>query len=164
MWPLVEPKLIQLIIYRKCLMQLLRWILVFIVTDKYGTTDFDSIENELVFAFMNGQDNKFERFFFIGGGADKDEYTDSLAMPANYDSPYVQIVHGQLGESSQLVGRRYRWWPSIYHAFKVVGRTAGKEPQVPITNKTIGVDKLKHTLTKIEKEKSFRCWINCNCV
>lgn len=127
----------------------------FIVTDQYGTTNYNSTENELVFAFMNGQDNKFERFFFIGGGADKDEYTDSLAMPANYDSPYVQIVHGQLGESSQLVGEGIRWWPSIYHAFKVVGRTAGKEPQVPITNKTIGVDKLKHTLTKIEKERAL---------
>jgi hypothetical protein len=127
----------------------------FVVTDKYGTTDFDSTENESVFAFMNGAQNKYERFFFIGGGQDKDEFAASLAMPSNYDSPYVHIVHGQLGEASQLVSEGIRWWPSIFHAYKVLGRTAGKQPQVPITNKTIGVDKLKHPLTKIEKERAL---------
>ena len=34
-------------------------------------------------------------------------------------------------------------------------RAAGKQPQVPITNKTIGADKLKHSLTKIEKERAL---------
>jgi len=104
---------------------------------------------------MNGAENKYERFLFIGGGQDKDEFVDSLAMPANYDSPHVHIVHGQLGEASNLVSEGIRWWPSIYHTCKIVGRTAGKEPQVPITNKTIGTDKLKHALTKIEKERAL---------
>ena len=127
----------------------------FILTDQYGTADYNSTENESVFAFMNSSQNKYERFLFIGGGQDKDEFTDSLAMPANYDSPYVHIVHGQLGEASQLVSEGYRYWPSVVHTFKIAGRTAGKEPQVPITNKSIGVDKLKHALTKIEKERAL---------
>lgn len=127
----------------------------FILTDQYGTTDYNSTENEAVFAFMNSAQNKYERFFFIGGGQDSDEYSASLAMPANYDSSYVHVVHGQLGEASNLVSEGFRFWPSLFTAFGVVGRTAGKEPQVPITNKTIGTDKLKHSLTKIEKERAL---------
>lgn len=127
----------------------------FILTDQYGTTDYNSTENEAVFAFMNSGQNKYERFLFIGGGQDSDEFTDSLAMPSNYDSPYVQIVHGQIGEASNLVSEGFRWWPSLVSAFSVVGRAAGKQPQVPITNKTIGADKLKHSLTKIEKERAL---------
>lgn len=127
----------------------------FVLTDKYGKDDYDSTENEAVFAFMNSAQNKYERFFFIGGGQDADEYSDSLSMPANYDSPYVHVVHGQIGEASNLVSGGFRFWPSLFTAFAVTGRTAGKEPQVPITNKTIGADKLKHSLTKIEKERAL---------
>lgn len=127
----------------------------FVLTDKYGKDDYNSTENEAVFAFMNSAQNKYERFFFIGGGQDADEYSDSLSMPANYDSPYVHVVHGQIGEASNLVSGGFRFWPSLFTAFAVTGRTAGKEPQVPITNKTIGVDKLKHSLTKIEKERAL---------
>ena len=127
----------------------------FILTDKYGKDDYNSTENEAVFAFMNSAQNKYERFFFIGGGQDADEYSDSLSMPANYDSPYVHVVHGQIGEASNLVSGGFRFWPSLFTAFAVTGRTAGKEPQVPITNKTIGADKLKHSLTKIEKERAL---------
>lgn len=127
----------------------------FVLTDKYGKDDYNSTENEAVFAFMNSAQNKYERFFFIGGGQDADEYSDSLSMPANYDSPYIHVVHGQIGEASNLVSGGFRFWPSLFTAFAVTGRTAGKEPQVPITNKTIGVDKLKHSLTKIEKERAL---------
>lgn len=127
----------------------------FVLTDKYGKDDYNSTENEAVFAFMNSAQNKYERFFFIGGGQDADEYSDSLSMPANYDSPYVHVVHGQIGEASNLVSGGFRFWPSLFTAFAVTGRTAGKEPQVPITNKTIGVDKLKHSLTKTEKERAL---------
>jgi len=127
----------------------------FVLTDKYGKDDYNSTENEAVFAFMNSAQNKYERFFFIGGGQDADEYSDSLSMPANYDSPYVHVVHGQIGEASNLVSGGFRFWPSLFTAFAVTGRTAGKEPQVPITNKTIGADKLKHSLTKIEKERAL---------
>lgn len=135
----------------------------FIIVDKYGTTGYDSTEIGLVKAHILNE-SKFKRFLFVGGGYDADEFTgadSSLAMGAYYNSPYVTVVHGGVGEASKATGDGFRYWPSIYTAAKVVGRIAGKEPQVPITEKTIGIDKLVHNLTKIEKERALDAGVLC---
>jgi hypothetical protein len=129
----------------------------FVVTDQYGVDGYDATENGAVLAHILN-DAKFKSNMFVGGGDNEDEFDGadgSLEMGAYFDSPYVTVVHGAVGEASQAVSEGFRYWPSIYTASKVVGRTAGKEPQVPITNKTVGVDKLVHNLSKIEKERAL---------
>lgn len=129
----------------------------FILCDQYGMTNYDSTYITAIQGFING-DSKFKRFLYVGGGADADEFSvadGSLAMGVYYNSPYVHVVHGQVGLASDSVSSGFRWWPSLYHAALYVGRTAGKQPQVPLTNKSLGVDKLKHSLTKAQQERAL---------
>lgn len=127
----------------------------FIITDKYGMTNYDAAENGLVAAHIN-LEAKFKHFLTIGGGEDESEFSvadGSLAMGVYYNSAYVRIVHGGLKEASKATGEGFRLWPSIYTTAKVVGREAGKAPQVPLTEKTLGIDGLKHNLSKKQKEQ-----------
>jgi len=129
----------------------------FIVTDQYGTDNYNATENGMVLSHILS-DAKFKSFMFVGGGDNEDEFSSSngsIAMAEYYDSPYVVVVHGSVGEASDAVSDGFRYWPSIYTTAKVVGRTAGRPPQVPVTNKSIGVDKLVHNLTKVQKEAAL---------
>jgi hypothetical protein len=129
----------------------------FILCDKYGMSNYDAAEVGLIVAHINSE-AKFKRFLFVGGGENEDEFDvadGSLAMAAYFNSPYQVVVHGGIGESSKAVGSGFREWPSIYTTAKVLGRVAGKEPQVPITEKTLGIDKLKHNLNKKQKEQAL---------
>ena len=56
---------------------------------------------------------------------------------------------------STALGIGYRWWGVMYNLCSIIGRTAGKEPQIPVTNKSIGVSKLKHQLTETDKKKAL---------
>lgn len=135
----------------------------FILVDKYGITGYDSTEIGLVKAHILNE-SKFKRFLFVGGGYDADEFSgadSSLVMGSYFNSPYVVVVHGGAGEASKVTGDGFRYWPSFYTTAKVLGRIAGKEPQIPITEKTIGVDKLVHNLSKIEKERALDAGILC---
>ena len=126
----------------------------FIICDQYGKDDYDSSEVSAITAFING-DSKFKRFLYVGGGADESEFSGadgSLAMGVYFNSAYVHVVHAQVGTATDSLAEGFRYWPSVYHAALMVGRTAGKEPQVPLTNKSLGVDRLKHSLTKAQQE------------
>lgn len=61
-----------------------------------------------------------------------------------------------MGTASSAVGDGYRWWDVMYNLCSIVGRCYGKAPQIPVTNKTIGVAKLKHRLTDDEIEKAIQ--------
>ena len=126
----------------------------FIICDQYGTDDYDSSEVTAITSFIVG-DSKFKRFLFVGGGADESEFDDSLGMGAYYNSPYVKVTHANVGLASDLTADGFRYWPSVYHAAVMLGRTAGKQPQIPLTNKSLGVDKLVHSLTKAQKERAL---------
>jgi hypothetical protein len=129
----------------------------FIITDLYGTTDYDHADITKILSFINST-SKFKRFLCVGGGANEDEFDSaggSLDMCAYYNSAYVHVVHGEYGLASDSLSEGFRWWPSVVHASLVLGRTAGKEPQVPLTNKSIGVDKLRHNPSKAQKERAL---------
>lgn len=129
----------------------------FIIIDQYGKNNYDSVESAAILAFING-DSSFKRFQFVGGGANEDEFTgtdSSLAMCSYFNSAYVHVVHAEIGLASSAVAEGFRYWPSMYHACLYLGRTAGKPPQVPLTNKTLGVDKLRHSPTKSQQEQAL---------
>lgn len=129
----------------------------FIIIDQYGTVNYDSSESDAIIEFING-DSKFKRFQYVGGGANEDEFSgvdSSLAMGAYFNSSYVNVVHAEIGLASDAVAGGFRYWPSLYHACLIIGRTAGKEVQVPSTNKSLGIDKLRHNLTKKQMEQAL---------
>jgi hypothetical protein len=129
----------------------------FILTDLYGVDDYDDADITKILSFINGS-SKFKRFLYVGGGSNEDQFDSSpgsLAMGAYYNSAYVHLVHGEYATASDSVPEGFRWWPSVCHAALMLGRTAGKEPQVPLTNKSIGVDKLRHNPTKAQKERAL---------
>ena len=76
-------------------------------------------------------------------------------MAKGFNSELVQLVHGGAGMTSGITGIKTRWWGVMYNLCCILGRTAGKPPYIPVTNKTIGIDKLKHTLNDTEKTKAL---------
>lgn len=129
----------------------------FIITDIWGGDEYDSSEISAITTFILS-DSKFKRFLFFGGGADADEFdaTDGSVEIAEYfNSPYVHTVHGKMGLASSSVAGGFRFFPSGLHASTMLGRKAGKQPQVPLTNKSLGVDKLFDTLNKKQQERAL---------
>ena len=127
-----------------------------IITDQYGQTNYNSSLNQVVFAY-NASKAKFPGTVFVGLGEDKEDFTTlSLAGAKSLDSCLIAAVHGGVGTASSAVGDGYRWWDVMYNLCSIVGRCYGKAPQIPVTNKTIGVAKLKHRLTDDEIEKAIQ--------
>jgi len=129
----------------------------FILCDQYGEDDYNSAEVSAITSFINNE-SKFKRFLYVGGGANEDEFTSadgSLAMGAYFNSSYVHVIHGEVGLASDQVSGGFRYFPSMLHAAFMVGRTAGKQPQIPSTNKSLGIDVLRHSLTLKQQEKAL---------
>lgn len=129
----------------------------FVLTDKYGTANYQNADLAKVVAH-NLSDAKFQSLLFYGGGKDSAEFSatnGSIDQATYFNSAYVHVVHADVGTATTSLGEGFRRWPSFIHASFVLGRTAGKEPQVPVTNKTIGVDKLYHSLSKKDKERAL---------
>lgn len=129
----------------------------FILCDQYGTTNYKSSEMSAITSWVLN-DSLWKRFTYVGGGKDSTQFstTDgSLDMGAHFNSSYVHVVHSDVGLASSSVSSGFRRWNTSYHAALYVGRTAGKQPQVPITYKSLGVDKVYHEPTKAEKERAL---------
>lgn len=86
---------------------------------------------------------------------DDEVLSTSLALANHFNSPYACVVHGGVAMATNANGIGYRWWGPYYNMCAVLGRTAGKAPQIPVTNKTIGVLKVKHQLTDSEKKQAL---------
>lgn len=125
----------------------------FIMTDQFGD-NADSALNSQVLAHINSQ-AKYTHFMFVGGYDDSANFSKSIDLAKGFNSEVVQLVHGGAGMTSGITGVKTRWWGVMYNLCCVLGRTAGKPPYIPVTNKTIGVDKLKHTLNDTEKKKAL---------
>lgn len=125
----------------------------FIMTDQFGN-NADSALNRQVLAHINSQ-AKYTHFMFVGGYDDSANFSKSIDLAKGFNSEVVQLVHGGAGMTSGITGVKTRWWGVMYNLCCVLGRTAGKPPYIPVTNKTIGVDKLKHTLNDTEKKKAL---------
>lgn len=126
----------------------------FCFTDQYGA-NANSTLNQAYIKHMN-MDAKFQHFFFIGGYGKQSEYTQSIALAQGFDSPNIQLVHGDVQLTSDIAGSKYRNWTVMYNLCCLLGRTAGKQPFIPVTNKTIGVDKVVHVLSESEKTKALK--------
>lgn len=125
----------------------------FIMTDQFGD-NADSALNSQVLAHINSQ-AKYTHFMFVGGYDDSANFSKSIDLAKGFNSEVVQLVHGGAGMTSGITGVKTRWWGVMYNLCCVLGRTAGKPPYIPVTNKTIGIDKLKHTLNDTEKKKAL---------
>lgn len=99
---------------------------------------------------------KFKHFVWVGAYADKSDFTKSLTLAKGFDNCYVQCVHDGAGLASTSVGEGYRWFGVMYTLASMVGRLSGKPPYVPLTGKTLGIDKLKHVLSEPEQEKAIK--------
>lgn len=125
-----------------------------VMTDQIGTNAL-SVANKSIIAHRN-LDAKFDKFVFIGAYDSRANYEASLAYAKQANNAYVCIVHGGIGTASDMVASKIRWWGVFYNLCQVVGRTAGKPPYVPITNKTIGGDKLQMIPNEKEMEKAVK--------
>lgn len=125
-----------------------------VMTDQIGANAL-SAANKAIIAHRN-LDAKFDKFVFIGAYGSRANYEASLAYAKQANNAYVCIVHGGIGTASDMVASKIRWWGVFYNLCQVVGRTAGKPPYVPITNKTIGGDKLQMIPNEKEMEKAVK--------
>lgn len=129
----------------------------FILSDKYGTTDYDSASVGAIQSHIETE-AKYDKYMFYGGGKDSTEFsaTDgSLDQAAYFDSNKVIVVHGDAKKASSISATGFRQWETIYKAARVLGRIAGQEPQVPGTFKSIGIEGEVHALTDIQREQAL---------
>jgi len=130
----------------------------FVFTDIHGTNAYNDDKITKLIAHINNT-AKFKKQLFIGAGEDEGEFPDSLTAAQELDSSRVCVVHGGVGMPSNALGVGYRWWGVMYNLCSILGRTAGKAPQVPVTNKSIGVSKLKHQLNDTDKKKALNAGV-----
>lgn len=147
-------------------------------TEVYGATDFDkairqvrNLDNAFFLATRYGEDAlglsnfkildflnndaKYEKLMYVGGGVDSTKFDSgagsSVDTATTFDSDRVVVVHGG-AKKAPRTGQGFKIKSQFYKTATVLGRTAGLEPQVPITLKTIGIDGEVHALEEEEQE------------
>lgn len=125
----------------------------FCIIDQFGT----NANSSLVKSYMahNSTEAKFTHFLFVGGYDSKADFDKSCKLAQGFNSDTVCLVHGAAGMQSAF-GNRLRWYGVMYNLCAIVGRTAGKAPYIPVTNKSIGIDKLMHSPSDAEAEKAIK--------
>jgi hypothetical protein len=122
-----------------------------------------SAANNKILSYVQNTSTFTEKCLYIGGGYNQNEFsrpstTDgSLQIASYYNNALTVVVHSGVKVPGQLTssGLGYRMLPSLYHAAMVCGRTAGLEPQVPVTYKTIRISGLVHELKKSQREQAL---------
>ena len=132
----------------------------FLLVDKYGltVTTTDAAYVAKLFAHVKDADTYFNKTLIVGGGKDEVEFsasTGSLDIAVYFNSNKAIVVHGSIKETTNQLSTGFRVWPSIVHAATILGRICGLQPQVPVTNKLIGVDGLSHNLKIKDQEKAL---------
>lgn len=128
-----------------------------IFTDQFGANANSTITKEII-THINFS-AKFDHFLYVGGYGESAKFKDSIALAQGFDSDKVQLIHGDAGINSSLSTLGYRWWTVMYTLAAVVGRVCGKAPYVPVTNKTIGIDRIKYTLSEDEKKQALKAGV-----
>lgn len=126
----------------------------FLLNDQYGSTNYDSAASSKMFVHLRDT-AKFMKFMVIGGGSDEDEWTatdGSIDIAEYFDDIHAIVVHSDIKERSQLLADGFRIWNTLIHSAYVIGRTAGLEPQIPVTNKWLSIDGVVHNMKKSDKE------------
>lgn len=148
-------------------------------TEDYKSTDIDDLLNAIsdvdynivftdqiedkansalqkkVIAHRNTQ-AKFDKFVYVGAYSTKAKFNDSLAIAKELNSQWIVAVHGGVATASDVTASKDRWWTVFYNLCQVIGRVSGKPPYIPVTNKTVGGDKLQHIPTEKELEKALK--------
>lgn len=126
----------------------------FVFTDQYG----DNANSAFTKAYIKHMnfDAKFPHQLFVGGYEVSADYSKSIELAQGFDSDHIILTHGDVGLASEIAPQKYRWWTVMYNLCAQLGRTAGKEPMIPVTNKSIGVDRVRHILTESEQVKALK--------
>lgn len=127
----------------------------FILCDKYGVDDYDDALVTKLVSHIKDPSTFYTKTLIIGAGQDEDDFETSLTIASSFDSNRVIAVHGSIKEVTNNLSGGYRVWPSIVHASVILGRICGLQPQIPITNKLIGVDGLTHNLKIKDQERAL---------
>ena len=117
-------------------------------------------ENDKILSYVLQNSTYTEKILFVGAGSNNNEFTrpsssdGSLQIAKYYNSAQVVAVHSGIKIPGVLSGSgvAFKYKSSLYHAALVCGRTAGLEPQVPVTYKDLRISGLQHELKKSERE------------
>lgn len=125
-----------------------------VILDQVGDNAY-SATTKAYLTHMNGA-AKFQHFLYVAGYDKGADFSKEIDLAKKFDSSFVQLVHGGAGVVSAFDAQKIRWWGVMYNLCAIVGRISGKPPYVPPTFKTIGVDRLQHSLTESEKKKALK--------
>jgi hypothetical protein len=125
-----------------------------VILDQVGENAY-SATTKAYLTHMNGA-AKFQHFLYVAGYDKGADFSKEIDLAKKFDSSFVQLVHGGAGVVSAFDAQKIRWWGVMYNLCAIVGRISGKPPYVPPTFKTIGVDRLQHSLTELEKKKALK--------
>lgn len=125
-----------------------------IFTDQYGASANGTITRKII-THLNFT-AKFDHFLYVGGYGEQAQFNDSLQLAQGFDSDKVILIHGDAGLNTEMSTTGYRWWTVMYMLAAVVGRVSGKPPYIPVTNKSIGIDRVKHILSEDDKKQALQ--------
>lgn len=125
-----------------------------VILDQVGDNAY-SATTKAYLTHMNGA-AKFQHFLYVAGYDKGADFSKEIDLAKKFDSSFVQLVHGGAGVVSAFDAQKIRWWGVMYNLCAIVGRISGKPPYVPPTFKSIGVDRLQHALTELEKKKALK--------
>lgn len=128
-----------------------------ICTDQYGENANSSVTRKILRHINNV--SQFRRFLWIGGYGTEAEFDQSLVLAKTFNSEFVQLVHGDVGLASDFSAEGYRKWTVMYNMCAILGRTLGKPPYIPVTNKSIGVDILVHIPSDAQQKKALQAGV-----
>lgn len=124
----------------------------FILLDKYGKTDYNNAAIIKIVNHIKDPETSFIKTAIYGAGNVEDDFSTSLTIAEYFNTPRVVTIHSSSKETTELLASGFRVWPSIYTAATVLGRICGLAPQIPITNKLVGIDGLSHNLKVKDQE------------
>lgn len=125
-----------------------------VFTDQIEANANSALQKKVI-AHRNTQ-AKFDKFVYVGAYSTKAKFNDSLNVAKALNNQWIVAVHGGVATASDSVASGFRWWGVFYNLCQVIGRVSGKPPYIPVTNKTIGGDKLQHIPTDKEMEKALK--------
>ena len=123
----------------------------FILADDWGENAL-SANNLRVLSYVTNE-ARIKPDLYVGGGRDNSEFAQaggSIPTATTFNSQFVTVVHGGAGRTDLQAAEGFRDYDSIYKAATILGREAGLEPQVPLTFKSIAIERELHNLTTSE--------------
>lgn len=135
----------------------------FVITDIQNT---GSSFNQTLSKVLNhiNSDATFKKILFIAGEDGEDGQAglaNTCKLAEAINDCHAAVVFGGVAMPTNSLAVGYRWFNAEYNMCLILGRLAGKEPQVPVTNKTIGISKLRYQLSDKDKEQALGAGVLC---